>query len=588
MEPLAEGRFHLLEVLGQGGMATVFRAFDERLQRPRAIKVLLPQFANRHQLRARFLAEAQTMATLEDARVVRVFDTGVDGHRVYIVMELLEGGSLTDRVTRDGPLPPRMAVEVMIQLGETLSHAHAAGIVHRDIKPHNILLTRGGEIKVTDFGIAQVRQDQENGQVTRTGTVLGTWGYMAPEQKSNAKLVDTRADIYSTAATLWSLLRGDTPPELFMAHNEPGMLDGMPPGIAEVILKATRYRREERYANAADLVEALRGAQVSLPSDPEGTPPLVQEHAAARPARSDTYAQLIGDSLPASRRAALPALLGTTMPEMRSADQTTGDEEAPLPAAPVAARHPVYPINHPNQSDPEVRPAAVAPRIGIGAAILGLTLAIGVGVLIARAVPPSQPAVTSAPPATTPIPTQVAAAAETVTSPSLPQTTPSTDTPSATGAPPSADTAPAAVAPPTTMTRPGTGSKANKTSGATSGTSAATPPSPPAIPAAAQGPAPPAPSAGKLKVTASTSGGVATFSAQIEGDYAVTLYYRATGGTDWSNKSMTSSGNSHAATLTLRDEFNAGIDYSIKASAGGGRETERAGSQSKPLRLAVK
>ena len=193
-QPLAEGRFQLLEVIGEGGMATVYRAFDQRLQRPRAIKILSPAFSQRPALRRRFLSEAQTMANLENARVVRIFDMGEDGDRVYIVMELIEGGSLVDRVRAHGPLPPRMAARVTIELCEAIQAAHEAGVIHRDIKPHNVLLTNGGELRITDFGIAQVQTDDKAG-VTRTGAVLGTWGFMAPEQKSNAKSVDARADI---------------------------------------------------------------------------------------------------------------------------------------------------------------------------------------------------------------------------------------------------------------------------------------------------------------------------------------------------------------------------------------------------------
>ena len=123
LETLAAGRFQLLDVLGEGGMATVYRAFDRRLQRYRAIKILAPELAKRDSLRKRFLSEAQTMATLEESRVVRVFDMGDDDGRVYIVMELVEGGSLLDRVRDFGPLPPRMAAEATIQICESLQCA---------------------------------------------------------------------------------------------------------------------------------------------------------------------------------------------------------------------------------------------------------------------------------------------------------------------------------------------------------------------------------------------------------------------------------------------------------------------------------
>lgn len=271
VESLASGRFQLLEVLGVGGMATVYRAFDRRLQRFRAIKILAPSLAQRESLRKRFLAEAQTMATLEESRVVRVFDMGEDDGRVYIVMELVEGGSLVDRVNAAGPLPPQLASQVALQIAESLHVAHLAGVIHRDIKPHNILLTRSGEIRITDFGIAQVQSEESDG-LTRTGAVMGTWGFMAPEQRSNAKTVDARADVFSTGATLWSLLKGDTPPELYAEEN--AFVD-LPETLAEVLRKATRYRREERYASALALADALREVLTTLPPDPEFVPPLV-------------------------------------------------------------------------------------------------------------------------------------------------------------------------------------------------------------------------------------------------------------------------------------------------------------------------
>ncbi len=278
-------------------MATVYRAFDQRLQRPRAIKILSPAFSQRPALRRRFLSEAQTMANLEETHVVRVFDMGEDGDRVFIVMELIEGGSLVDRVKAHGPLPPRMACEVVIALCESLQGAHDNSVIHRDIKPHNVLLTRNGDIRITDFGIAQVQHENEPG-MTRTGAVLGTWGFMAPEQKSNAKQVDARADIYSCGATLWSLLKNDTPPELFMSEAEPEWFEGIPEPLVEVIRKSTRYRREERYPTARSMADALRLVSPLLPDDPDDTPSLVPK-IPERPSNAesfDTMAQLIGDT----------------------------------------------------------------------------------------------------------------------------------------------------------------------------------------------------------------------------------------------------------------------------------------------------
>ncbi|MBK9371881.1 MAG: protein kinase [Deltaproteobacteria bacterium] len=272
--PLAEGRYRLLSVLGVGGMATVYRGYDARLQVNRAIKVLSPALAKRKSLKSRFEAEASTMALLQHRNIVSVHDVGADGNRIFIVMELVEGGSLLDRVRDHGPIPPKMALDVTVRMLDALKVAHKRGVVHRDIKPHNILLSGEGDIRVTDFGIAQMKRDDDQDGLTKTGAVMGTWGFMAPEQRSDAKGVDQRADIYSVGATLYAIMTDKTPGELFAADMDPGMLAGLPDEITTVIRKATRYNREERYADAQAMAEACRAAMGRIPDDPADTPPL--------------------------------------------------------------------------------------------------------------------------------------------------------------------------------------------------------------------------------------------------------------------------------------------------------------------------
>ncbi|MCK6525325.1 serine/threonine protein kinase, partial [Myxococcota bacterium] len=272
--PLAEGRYRLLSVLGVGGMATVYRGYDARLQVNRAIKVLSPALAKRKSLKSRFEAEASTMALLQHRNIVSVHDVGADGNRIFIVMELVEGGSLLDRVRDHGPIPPKMALDVTVRMLDALKVAHKRGVVHRDIKPHNILLSGEGDIRVTDFGIAQMKRDDDQDGLTKTGAVMGTWGFMAPEQRSDAKGVDQRADIYSVGATLYAIMTDKTPGELFAADMDPGMLAGLPDEITTIIRKATRYNREERYADAQAMAEACRAAMARIPDDPADTPPL--------------------------------------------------------------------------------------------------------------------------------------------------------------------------------------------------------------------------------------------------------------------------------------------------------------------------
>ncbi len=336
---LAEGRYRLIEVIGSGGMATVYRAFDARLQVPRAIKILLPALANRERLRARFEAEARTMALLEHRNIVRVYDVGSDGNRVYIVMELVEGGSLVDRLEELGPLPPRQAVDVCLHVLAGLAVSHSRNIVHRDIKPHNVLLTSDGEVRVTDFGIARLAESNDN--LTKTGAIMGTWGFMAPEQRADSKGVDVRADLYSVAATLYSCVTNETPMDLFAAELDSSMLARVPGPLAEVIRKATCYDREERYADTTAMAAALREIRDQLPPDPEGTPPLAVPPAWVQPP-SHPPTRPLADS-PSDRE----SLAQETIQQPAPAKSDQPAEQRPTPTM-VPDRTPVPPSSRDN------------------------------------------------------------------------------------------------------------------------------------------------------------------------------------------------------------------------------------------------
>lgn len=260
--PLRSGRYRLRAVLGEGGMAVVYRAWDSRLEVERAIKVLLPTMAARPRIRERFHAEARTMARLSHPHIVSVQDVDAEGDRVFIVMELLRGGTLWSWVEQHGAMPARMALDGMLPVLSALHAAHQRGVVHRDVKPQNVLLTADGVPKMTDFGIARIEDSDSR---TRTAAVMGTWTYMPPEQRKSAKDTDPRADLYAAGATLWALLRGEDPPDLFASDMDPGLLAGLPAPLAEVVRKATRYRREDRYASAAELAAALEACRASLP-----------------------------------------------------------------------------------------------------------------------------------------------------------------------------------------------------------------------------------------------------------------------------------------------------------------------------------
>jgi serine/threonine protein kinase len=202
------GRYELEELVANGGMSRIYKAHDTALERHVALKVLRPQFGDDEEYVARFRREARIVAQLSHPHIVTVIDRGeADGHQ-FIVFEYVEGETLKDLVERTGPLPAHRAVELTLQVADGLAYAHQNGLVHRDVKPQNVLLTRAGVAKVTDFGIAR-SLDVEHG-VTQTGTVLGTSNYLSPEQASGQQ-VTAATDVYSLGVVLYELLAGEVP-----------------------------------------------------------------------------------------------------------------------------------------------------------------------------------------------------------------------------------------------------------------------------------------------------------------------------------------------------------------------------------------
>jgi eukaryotic-like serine/threonine-protein kinase len=174
------GRYELEELVGTGGMSSVYCALDTLLERRVALKVLHPHYGDDDEYVERFRREARSVAQLSHPNIVTVIDRGQDDGQQYIVFEYVDGESLKELVDRTGPLPCRRAIELALQIAEALAFAHQHGLVHRDVKPQNVLITPDGDAKVTDFGIAR-SMDVEHG-VTQTGTVLGTSNYLSPEQ----------------------------------------------------------------------------------------------------------------------------------------------------------------------------------------------------------------------------------------------------------------------------------------------------------------------------------------------------------------------------------------------------------------------
>ncbi len=394
-ETLAEGRYQLLEVIGSGGMATVYRALDERLQVTRAIKVLSSAFSGKPRIRARFEAEARTMAILDHSNIVRVYDVGSQGDTVYIVMELVEGQTLLQRIEQAGPLEPSEALEITRSVLDGLRAAHSQGVVHRDIKPHNILLSIDGRVRLTDFGIASSTHLTEE-SFTKTGAVMGTWAFMAPEQRVNSKGVDRRADLYGVGATLFAMVTQRTPMDLFAADLDPVMLRDVPASVLPLIKTSTRYQPDERYQDAGAMMVAVENGLAASPTRPSTlrtpsptptpTPPPGQAH-----------------PLPTAEATFLPdAGLGMLMPEATPPAATM----APPPPPPPSGQEEETPVETPDVGldsgtllpEDEIEQVIPDPervhlnRMFIGIMVMLAMFAIGaVGMLVKKQADPSPP-----------------------------------------------------------------------------------------------------------------------------------------------------------------------------------------------------
>src|SRR3954469_17906925 len=205
-DTMVDGRYRALKRLGAGGMAEVWCAEDEVLGRRVALKLLGGRFATDPEFRERFRREAQAAAGLTHPNIVGIFDRSEWEGTPYIAMELVDGQTLKEVVTQRGPLPPNVAVELTEQILRGLGYAHKRGIVHRDVKPQNVILDPDGQAKVADFGIARAG----NSEMTEAGAIVGTVQYLSPEQ-ANGDPVDARSDLYSTGIVLYELLT-DHPP----------------------------------------------------------------------------------------------------------------------------------------------------------------------------------------------------------------------------------------------------------------------------------------------------------------------------------------------------------------------------------------
>ncbi|MFM7063190.1 MAG: Stk1 family PASTA domain-containing Ser/Thr kinase [Actinomycetes bacterium] len=268
-EPRVLGnRYEITKAIARGGMARVYLARDRSLDRPVAVKELVPEFAADESFVERFRREAQAAANLTHPNIVGVYDWGTQDSTYFIIMEYVDGPVLSKVLRDEGPLHPRRAAELASEVAAALGFAHSRGVVHRDVKPGNVILTSSGQAKVTDFGIARAMSAPEE-NLTQAGSVMGTATYFSPEQ-AQGLAVDQRSDLYSLGVVLFEMVTGrtpftgDTPLAIAYKHvqDQPPapstLVSGLPSGLEAVIMKLLRKRPEDRYANAEDLRADLR------------------------------------------------------------------------------------------------------------------------------------------------------------------------------------------------------------------------------------------------------------------------------------------------------------------------------------------
>ena len=266
---MIDGRYRAEKRLGAGGMAEVWCAEDEVLGRRVALKLMGGRFAEDPEFRERFRREAQAAAGMQHPNIVGVYDRSEWDGTPYIAMELVDGKTLKELVTERGPLPPDVAVGLTEQVLRALGYAHRRGIVHRDVKPQNVIIDRDGQAKVADFGIARAGDTSE---MTQAGAIVGTMQYLSPEQ-AEGHPVDRRADLYSVGIVLYELLTGRVPFDgeapisiAIKQINErpvpPGQLQpGIPPALEAVVLRALEKDPARRYQSAEEFIAALEAAR---------------------------------------------------------------------------------------------------------------------------------------------------------------------------------------------------------------------------------------------------------------------------------------------------------------------------------------
>src|SRR5271154_4442402 len=271
-ETIIDGRYRVISRLGSGGMADVYLAQDQMLGRQVAVKVLHHHFAEDQEFVERFRREASSAAALSHPNIVGIFDRGEWNDTYYIAMEYVDGRSLKAIVREQGPLEPATAIDIVIQILRAARFAHRRGVIHRDLKPHNVILDEEGRVRVTDFGIARAGASD----MTLTGSIMGTAQYLSPEQ-AQGFAVTGASDLYSIGVILYELLTGVVPFEgetaVAIAFKQvaaepypPSALNpALPASLDAIVLRALAKNPGDRYADADEFIAALQQARLALP-----------------------------------------------------------------------------------------------------------------------------------------------------------------------------------------------------------------------------------------------------------------------------------------------------------------------------------
>jgi eukaryotic-like serine/threonine-protein kinase len=431
------GRYRLGPVLGRGGMSTVYRAEDLRLERTVAVKVMSAALAEHDPVSiARFEREARAAASLTHPGIATVYDTGVEGDSRYIVMELAPGRSLQTIIQQEAPLPPARAAEIAAKVADVLSVAHSAGIVHRDIKPGNVMVAANGSVKVLDFGIARA---SGGATLTQVHSVVGTVAFMSPEQ-AMGQPTDSRSDIYSLGCVLYAMLAAEPP---FMAEVTAAVLHqhtsvpprplhevapNVPPALDALVMEMLAKDPAQRPQTAAEVRDRLRAALDPTAATMAIIPPAALEPTQIAPARPS----------PA-------ALAGLAPAAAAAADEPPATRPGGRSGPPPDARR-----GSPGRG---LAIAAIVLLLAVIAAVAAIALASGGGSSSntgATTAPPTttHPPTTTTPPTTTQPPT-------TTTQPTTTTTTITTTTTTPTG--PTTTTVPTTTTSPSGGTPPGQG-----------------------------------------------------------------------------------------------------------------------------------